>query len=200
MEDVESVENKITPSHPIEKKERSGPVNPSTDARANDVEDVTKNYLSSYFSTLSTEMKRSSVENLNSATIFNPNDLEDIPRIPRSPRGELSDQQGVSDKDVALILKWLQIAVDEGHIEPSQSAVGRLKGWPRREWLRKSLFIDFELWCVRCGCRAWHIPRRADFYYIVDQVFDRKDHQYFFPSLHVCRDRFYKLKKKYEHS
>lgn len=201
VELVESVENPVSASgfqgkrHPVSYKGYSTKTHP------NPVGIVTKNDLSSYFSTLSTEIKRAPVEKQDHSSSLNANSLNNVPRIPRVPRGKANEciKLSADEKEsIKLIFEWMQVALDEGHIEPSQSTAGKIIGWPCRSFSIESLFIDFDLWCRRQGVARWAVPEKRLFFFVVDEILHREGNQYGFPPLNDCRAKFALFKVKYE--
>ncbi len=198
VEQVESVENLSRDRFCIKEKDQQSVLNLSTKAKTNDVESVAKKDLSFYFSTLSTLMKTHSVENLNYKPSLIIKDLEIFPHFPRVPRGKNINQQ--KNEDLALVLGWMHVVVEEGHIEPAQAAVGRATGWPCRPFKIYSLFVDFDLWCRNQGLLKWEVPPKTLFYSLADELFDREGDTYKFPALDVCKNRFKALRKKHGNS
>lgn len=94
------------------------------------------------------------------------------------------------NKKEFLVLEWMKICLEEGHIEPSQPIVGRLYGWPLRPFFCNSLFTDFECWCAKNGISSNKKPEREEFYFIADSIFVRKGDKYHFPPLEECRQKF----------
>lgn len=199
VERVESVAKKDLTPRFIDKQELSSPKNHSTKANLRSVENVAKKDLTSYFSTLSTEMKKESVESHCLSSALNISDLKSLSQIPHIPQEKTHgdvDFSGPDRESSKLVLEWLQVVLDEGHIEPSQSITGRVVGWPSRNFSIESLFVNFDLWCRQRGMLRWSIPERRLFFSILDEVFDRRKSEYAFPSLSNCRDKFAILKGK----
>lgn len=92
-----------------------------------------------------------------------------------------------------LVNQWLEICLQEGHIQPSQPKVGKLEGWPIRAYFKNSLFIDFWCWCVSKGVSSFLIPSEMAFYQGTDAIFDVIEKKYQFPALNICRERFSKF-------
>lgn len=67
----------------------------------------------------------------------------------------------------SLVIEWLSICLDEGHIQPSQSSVGKLEGWPIRPYFKNSLYIDFECWCLKANVPTYLISSRELFYQVL---------------------------------
>ncbi len=96
-----------------------------------------------------------------------------------------------------LVIEWLSICLSEGHIQPSQSHVGNLEGWPRRLFFKQSLYIDFECWCFNSSIPTYLIPSKQLFYQVTDVIFESlSDDKYQFPHLSICREKFSKLLKE----
>jgi hypothetical protein len=186
VEDVESVEILAFPGA-MAKKE---PHQASTGIEKRNVDLVVEYGLSSYFSTLSTKLKSPVVENQRTKKPFIPSDLRSIPQVPQFPREQNSQ--------VLCVFEWLQIVVEEGHIEPSQPCVGRILGWPLRSFHINSLRVDFLVWCRKKEVPQFHIADSQLFFSLLDEVFDRKGERYEFPSLVMCRGKFSELRRKYE--
>lgn len=89
-----------------------------------------------------------------------------------------------------LVLEWLRVCLEEGHIEPSQPTVGRLCSWPLREFFFNSLYIDFKCWCIKKGLLVPDIPSSIVFYSYTDHLFTRMNDKYFFPDLTECHQKF----------
>ena len=109
-----------------------------------------------------------------------------------------SSQQGVditpfSGPYAKLIHAWISQALEEGHIEPSQSSSGVIVGWPIRPYAKRSLLVDFDVCCMRNGLPAWDKTRSNHFVNILDLILDPKESFYLFPPLEECRRRFEKL-------
>ena len=102
-----------------------------------------------------------------------------------------------------LVIDWISICLSEGHIQPSQSIVGRLEGWPTRSYFKNSLYVDFECWCLRARIPSYLIPSKELFYQGADAIFESiaRD-KYQFPDLMICQKKFRKLLKenKYDQS
>ena len=99
-----------------------------------------------------------------------------------------------------LVIEWISICLGEGHIQPSQSIVGRLEGWPMRPYFKNSLYVDFECWCLKARMPCYLIPSNELFYQATDTIFESiaRD-KYQFPDLIICRERFQKLLKEIEY-
>lgn len=97
----------------------------------------------------------------------------------------------------SLVIEWLSICLGEGHIQPSQSSVGKLEGWPIRPNFKNSLYVDFECWCLKANIPTYLISSRELFYQVANVIFDSmSDDKYQFPNLPVCRENFSKLLKE----
>jgi len=99
---------------------------------------------------------------------------------------------------IQACLKWIFFALEEGHFEASQPAVGRITGWPQRMVTLRSLWVDFTLWCAKINISKREMPDQDDFYELLDHLFIRKDDKYELPTLENCRAAFIILRKKYE--
>jgi hypothetical protein len=92
---------------------------------------------------------------------------------------------------------WLKIALEEGHIQPSQATVGKLEGWPIRPYFKESLYNDFACWCMKEQIPTYLIPSQELFYQGADAIFDNLPHKkYGFPDLEICRQRFLILEQE----
>jgi len=118
------------------------------------------------------------------------NSIERIPQVPRFPQEQKNQ--------VYIVFDWLQIALDEGHIEPSQPCVGRLLGWPQRRFCIKSLWIDFLSWCRKKELDQNQIANSDLFYLVLDRIFLREGDRYDFPDLCVCRTNYAILRRSHE--
>lgn len=96
-----------------------------------------------------------------------------------------------------LVLDWISICLNQGHIQPSQPCVGKLEGWPLRPYFKNSLYVDFECWCLKAKVPTYLIPSKELFYQGTDVVFESiaRD-RYQFPDLMICREKFSKLLKE----
>lgn len=203
VEAVERVTNEITHSALRDKSECTTSKNHSTDTVVGSVENVTKNDLTSYFSTLSTKVKIKSVEVTSSTNNLNVNGLGYFPQNPQVPHektNESIESQELDRGRLRAIFAWMGIIMEEGHIEASQPLVGKIVGWPCRAFSVNSLFIDFEFWCYKQGILEWQMPSKIQFYALPDQLFHRVGDTYQFPSLDICRKKFRALKRDYESS
>lgn len=163
---------------------------PSTKFSSNDVEPVEGRDLTAYFSTLSTKLKSSFVENPMQEKPLIVSDLDIFPRIPHFPR----EQKG----QLVEIFEWLHIVLDEGHIEPSQPCIGRILGWPQSSRHQRTLWSDFTLWCRKRELKQIQIADSHLFFSIVDRIFERMNDRYAFPSLDVCQSKYLELRREYE--
>ncbi len=173
----------------------------STNKKIGHVESVEEDDLATYFSTLSTLLKNGIVESYSYFNLFKDKELCDFPRFPHfplNPEANPINFSYFSNENVALIFSWLQVVVEEGHIEPSQPCIGKILGWPHRKFARESLFVDFHLWCHKKGVEKWHIPTRREFFYLANEVFIREANKYAFPSQEVCQSKLAILRKNYE--
>lgn len=159
----------------------------STATNSSTVELVTKIDLASYFSTLSTILKNMSVEDITGDNQLVLSDIREIPRIPHVPQ--------VRKEDTDLLVDWMLVVIDEGHIEPSQSFIGRYLGWPTRSFHIESLYVDFFAWCRQKGIEETSIPDQSICVSFFDKVFTRHGERYEFPPLHYCRNKFLELRK-----
>ena len=162
----------------------------STKVKKNDVESTEITDLPSYFSTVSTTLKHMAVEVEEAQASLISKELCNIPQNPHFPR----EQQ----KQVLVIFDWLQIALKEGHMEPSQPDVGRILGWPQRSFAASSLRADFVLWCRRKGLKQLCVADSQLFFSLLDRVFYRQGSRYEFPDVEICRERFSELRSEYE--
>lgn len=99
-------------------------------------------------------------------------------------------------QELSVIINWITIMLEEGHIKPGQPEVGREIGWPIRRHFRNSLYVDFALWCSKNLFRD--APLATRFYPLLDQLLIRVDEFYEFPPLEECREKFIKLLKVIE--
>jgi hypothetical protein len=95
-------------------------------------------------------------------------------------------------------LQWLAIAIDEGHMEPSQPLIGRLTGWPKRMVALRSLWVDFTCWCSKMKIPKSEFPEQWMFYALLDQLFVRKNDKYEIPTLEKCRTTYHTLRCQHE--
>jgi hypothetical protein len=186
VEDVESVENFVFTRDINKKYDQQS----STQLQSTCVEIVGEIQLLSYFSTLSTKLKRSYVEDEHPLKSLNINNLSYIPQFPQIPHYQNGQLSSVFD--------WLQIVLDEGHIEPSQPCIGRLLGWPTRSFSTRSLWIDFDLFCRKKEIPPAHIADSLLFFSLLSEIFNRIDERYEFPPLLICREKFLNLRRNYE--
>ncbi len=91
--------------------------------------------------------------------------------------------------DNRLVKRWVQIMLTEGHIEPYQSQVGQIVGWPVRSFQKYSLWVDFLCWCRSGEFVDSQIPAKGAFLALLDVVLDPVDNRYEFPPLSECRQR-----------
>jgi len=155
---------------------------------------VEKNTLAAYFSTLTTALESRQAGIDLSCNSLNINGLAVYPQVPRDPQRILSESRPY----LPLVFTWLAIALDEGHVEPSQPCVGRIVGWPIRPFYKKSLYIDFALWCCKKGVTETDTPAKMIFCAVTDQIFDCIDDEYHFPALEECRMRFKEMRRLHE--
>lgn len=94
--------------------------------------------------------------------------------------------------------RWLSIAVEEGHLEPSQPCVGREVGWPQRMINENSLWTDFSCWFRNEGIAREELPDRWVLYELLDRIFIRHSERYEIPSLEHCRKALTTLRLEYE--
>lgn len=171
----------------------------STKSQNDSVEGVGKIDLTDYFSRLSTILMTKSVEEVLSQIKLIPSELEMVPRIPQIPHKKTNEADKFkvfNQNKIALAMEWIQIAIEEGHIEPSQPSIGRLVGWPVRSFSIESLYIDFIVWCRKKGLHEWSIPGRSLFFALLDEVLVRSVNRYEFPTLDTCREKFLSLKEQ----
>jgi hypothetical protein len=97
----------------------------------------------------------------------------------------------------SLVIEWLSICLNEGHIQPSQSSLGTLEGWPIRPYFKNSLYVDFECWCLKANVPAYLISSRELFYQVANLIFESiPNDKYQFPVLATCRENFSKVLKE----
>lgn len=201
---VESVESVAESCFELVSRSESEPLsfeNHSTKSKCSSVECVAKDDLTLWFSTLSTDIKKTSVENYDVLIDWNTNHLERFPQIPHVPQEKLSNpviSSKLNEDSVRLIMDWLRIILGEGHISPSQPVVGKIVGWPTRSISIESLFVDFDLWCRGQGVLYWAVPGKGVLCSIADEVFNRNGNRYDFPPVSDCRGKFAILMGKYE--
>ncbi len=162
----------------------------STKNKSKNVESVEGCNLDSYFSTLSTKLRSAFVENTRTENHLTIKDLNSIPHVPQFPR----EQKG----QLMHVFEWLQIAIREGHIEPSQPCVGRIFGWPELSKCRRTLWSDFILWCRKRELSPMQIADSHLFFSVLDRIFERRSDHYEFPPLDVCQNKYSELKREYE--
>lgn len=192
VEGVEFVETDETPHkiHPI------NTLKSITESKINHVEDVEKIDLADYFSRLSTSLKNKSVEEVRPKITPMLMELELFSLTPQIPREINIDSTKFSFFDqtkLLLVMDWIQIVVDEGHIEPSQLFVGRIVGWPIRSFSIHSLYVDFIAWCLKKGITERNIPERSLYFALLNNVLVRTGDRYNFPVLSICRENFLSL-------
>lgn len=186
VENVETVEK----SHSRRIIQENFLSKPSTKLNSSDVESVEGSDLAAYFSTLSTKLKSSFVENSKQEEPLIVSDLDRFPQIPHFPR----EQKG----QLVEIFDWLHIAIDEGHIEPSQPCVGRILGWPQSSRHQRTLWSDFTLWCRKRELKQTQIADSHLFFSTLDRIFERVNDRYVFPSLDECQSKYLELRRAYE--
>ncbi len=101
-------------------------------------------------------------------------------------------------KGTEFCFRWLAIAMEEGHLEPSQSLVGQSIGWPQRRVNRASLWLDFKLWSRKEKIPDYQLPEQIVFYALLDQLFNHVNDKYELPPLEQCRAFFSTLRQQYE--
>lgn len=95
------------------------------------------------------------------------------------------------------VKNWLRIALEEGHIQPSQPTVGKLEGWPIRPHFKESLYNDFACWCMKEQIPIYLTPSEELFYQGTDILFDSLPRKkYTFPDLETCKQRFLILEQE----
>lgn len=99
-------------------------------------------------------------------------------------------------QELSVILNWITIMLEEGHIESGQPEVGREIGWPIHRHFRNSLYVDFALWCRKN--LFMDAPLAIRFYSLLDQLLICVEQFYEFPPLEECREKFVKLLKVVE--
>lgn len=107
-----------------------------------------------------------------------------------------SEKQRSIGKEICL--QWLQIGIDEGHLEPSQPWVGKMVGWPKRKIPIVSLWVEFCCWTRKEQVGAEEMPEEHFFYGLLNHLFIRHDDMYEFPALEKCREDFALLRLQYE--
>jgi hypothetical protein len=95
-----------------------------------------------------------------------------------------------SKQEEEIILEWLSIVFDEGHIEPSQPKVGRVLGWPCRPFAISSLWVDFSCWFQKEQLPQVYFPAEEQFHELLAQLFNRKGDKYHFHPLAEYRQIF----------
>lgn len=117
-----------------------------------------------------------------------------------------AEKENVSENHLAYspfvgskaLFAWLVIAMEEGHLEPSQQVVGRAIGWPQREINKRSLWVEFITWCHKQNISKKEIPEQWAVYEALDKLFIGKGDKYEFPPLELCRSNFFNLRKQCE--
>lgn len=129
-------------------------------------------------------------------------------QIMRKKRKGISEEKPISEpsleKEIIPKLKtpkrvktWLRIALEEGHIQPSQPTVGKLEGWPIWPHFKESLYNDFICWCMNEKVPSYLISSEELFYREADAIFDNLPRKkYGFPDLEICRQRFLILEQE----
>ncbi len=97
-----------------------------------------------------------------------------------------------------VCFRWLTIAMEEGHLEPSQPTMGKTIGWPKKMVTMRSLWIDFYCWCRKHKISKDEMPEQWTFYEQLDRLFIRNNDKYEIPSLEHCRAIFVILRRQYE--
>lgn len=98
----------------------------------------------------------------------------------------------------SVCFQWLKIAIEEGHLEPSQSCLGKAVGWPKRKIPIISLWVDFCCWARKLQIGTEDMPEAYFFYELLNHLFIRHDDMYEFPTLEECREAFTLLRRQYE--
>lgn len=101
-------------------------------------------------------------------------------------------------RDFEICLRWLSIAIEEGHLEPSQRCVGRIVGWPQRVINKNSLWTDFFYWYYKDRISIEEIPDQWMFYDLLDRIFIPHLDRYEIPALEDCRKILVTLRLEYE--
>lgn len=127
--------------------------------------------------------------------------IDDTPPPVRSDACDISDtKHEESEKKnrngkLQRILEWFDIALSEGHIEPSQPVIGREVGWPVRPFNFRSLWVDYCLWNSKRDVEVDELSERRIFRCLVSLIFDRQEDEYVvFPSLEKSRKNFKALR------
>ena len=99
-----------------------------------------------------------------------------------------------SRKVLDIAIDWFEVALVEGHIEPSQPYIGQCIGWPLRVYNIRSLIIDFQGWCLDRGFKLVDRERDEVFSLICKKIFSVDKDKVDFPSLNECRKKFISFK------
>lgn len=90
-----------------------------------------------------------------------------------------------------IILEWLQHALQEGHLEPSQPKLGCLLGWPNgHKILVESLCNEVECWAMKENYQDWEMPSQKEICLLADKVFSRDGWHYTILPLETCQHRY----------
>lgn len=93
-----------------------------------------------------------------------------------------------------VVINWFEIALDEGHIEPSQPSAGRIVGWPVRTFNIRSLLTDFQVWCMKRNLGEVDRERDINYKMFCRKIFLVEKDRVSFPPLDECRENFLRLK------
>lgn len=102
-----------------------------------------------------------------------------------------TDKDVLKFVDCELVYQWFVIALEEGHIEPSQPQVGRIVGWPIREFNFSSLWNDYLCWNIKNGFTPDQFREKKQFHALCRYFFEVNVHDRItFPPLNHCRNKF----------
>lgn len=127
--------------------------------------------------------------------------IDDTPLTQGGDACDVSDtkhyepEKGSRKTKLLRILKWFDLALSEGHIEPSQPLVGRQVGWPVRPFNFSSLWVDYCLWNNKRGVEVDEFFEKGIFRCLVFLIFERHEGELIiFPSLEKSRINFKSLR------
>lgn len=112
-------------------------------------------------------------------------------REQNKPEEQLFD---CSEEALDVVIKWFEIALDEGHIEPSQPSAGRIVGWPVRSFNFRSLLTDFQVWCMKRNLEEVDRERDKIYKMFCEKIYHLEDDRVCFPPIDECRESFFRLK------
>ena len=151
------------------------------------VTDVTTRPTLEHFVTLVTDLKKVD------KTLF-PIEMSHLSRLSHMEKSTLLCNAVKTPKiNYKPALEWITIALEEGHIEPSQPCVGRVVGWPKRRLKIKSLLIEFTFWCRKQRTDIDVFDQKA-LLELLDIILIRICEEYEFPPLESCRQKFNELR------